>query len=89
MELLLEYKISSQLSLFEILLLCALCTHCFAKSSLLPRARQVLERVIQMEKLLIGREVINLNGLQSRKVRVTVLKITYSYMNVLIDNYNG
>lgn len=42
-----------------------------------------------MEILLKGGEVMNLDDSQSRNVRATVLKISYSDKNVLIEDYDG
>ena len=42
-----------------------------------------------MEIFLKGREVMNLDDSQSRNVRATVLKISYSDKNVLIEDYDG
>lgn len=42
-----------------------------------------------MEIFLKGREVMNLDDSQSRNVRATVLKISYSDKNVLIEDCDG
>lgn len=42
-----------------------------------------------MEIFLKGRELMNLDDSQSRNVRATVLKISYSDKNVLIEDYDG
>jgi len=42
-----------------------------------------------MEIFFKGRELMNLDDSQSRNVRATVLKISYSDKNVLIEDYDG